>query len=356
MNFASDNAGPAAPGIIEALIDANSGHEHSYGADTLMQDVESHIRGKFEAPEARVFLVATGTAANALSVATICPPWSTLYCHRHSHVNQDECGSPEFYTGGCKLTVIDGDHARMCPDELRNSIAETALLGVHNVQRGAITITNATEFGAVLTAADLRNYTRIAGDYGLKCHLDGARFANALVSLGCTPAELSWQAGIDIMSFGGTKNGLLGVEAVIIFDPVLAWEFELRRKRGGHLFSKHRYLSAQMLAYLENDYWLDLATRSNRAAGKLSEGLSRIENVNIIHPVDANMIFFSAPRSSHRQLSVNGATYYLMPPDPFPDGNPQDLLTGRLVCNWQTSDEEIDRFLAAFPGTRSKVA
>lgn len=339
---------------MDALIEANSGHEPSYGADSLMQDVRERIRDIFEAPEADVFLVATGTAANALSIATICAPWSTLYCHRHSHANQDECGSPEFYTGGCKLTLIDGDHALMDPQQLHDEISNTALLGVHNVQRGAVTLTNATEYGAIYSIRDMHEITGLARKFGLKCHLDGARFANALAALRCTPAELSWKAGVDIMSLGGAKNGLLGVEAVIIFDPSLSWEFELRRKRGGHLFSKHRYLSAQMLAYLDNGYWLTLARTANDAAARLSPGLNAMNGVELIHPVDANMLFFTAPRSVHGKLRESGATYYNFPPDTNPEGPGDEPLTGRLVCNWQTTTQDLHDFLAAFPDSQGQ--
>ena len=190
------------------------------------------------------------TAANALALAILTPPWGAVFCHRNAHVEEDECGAPEFYTGGAKLVLIDGPDARITPEALRATVIATAQGGVHNTQRGPVTITNATEAGTVYSAAEVAALCTVAREFGLPVHMDGARFANALVAAGCTPAEMTWKAGVDVLSFGGTKNGCMGVEAVVIFDPAKAWEFELRRKRGGHLFSKHRYLSAQMDAYL----------------------------------------------------------------------------------------------------------
>jgi len=214
------------------------------------------------------------------------------------------------------------------------------------VQKGALSITNATESGTIYTPAEVAELTAIAKADGVPTHMDGARFANALVRLGCTPAELTWKAGVDILSFGGTKNGLLGVEAVVLFNPDLAWEFELRRKRGGHLFSKHRFLSAQMEAYLTNDLWLKLATKANRAADKLAAGILKVPGASLSHPVEANAIFASWPRKGHRAAQEAGAKYYLWPFEQPLDGPDSEMMSARLVCNWATSDAEIDQFLA----------
>jgi len=345
MNFASDNAGPAAPEVIEAVCRANEGHAASYGAEPLMELVLEEVRRQFEAPEASVHLVATGTAANALSVACLCPPWSTIYCHRHSHIEEDECGAPEFFTGGAKLTLLDGNHAKIKPCALHRKLDGAAPVGVHNVQRGVLSVTNATENGSVYACQEVSELTATARGFGLPCHMDGARFANAVVSTGCTAAEMSWKAGIDILSFGGTKNGLLGVEAVIIFAPEQAWEFELRRKRGGHLFSKHRFLSAQMAAYLRDGLWKTLAARSNRMAAKLAAGLSELDRATIVHPVDANMVFAKLTRSAHRRAFASGAKYYLWPPAQSLEGKESKLLEARFVCNWSTTDDEIAELL-----------
>ena len=241
MWFTSDYAGPAAPQIVDALVRANNGFDLSYGEDAAMVRVTAKLREIFEAPSAAVYLIATGTAANALLLSLLCPPWATIYCHHTAHAQVDECGAPEFYTGGAKITPLEGVSARIDSASLRAAIAATGRAGVHGVQKGALSLTNATEMGTIYTPEQTAALARIAHDAGIPVHLDGARFANALATLGCTPAQATWKAGIDVMSLGGTKNGLLGGEAVILFDPTKRWEFELRRKRGGHLLAKHRH-------------------------------------------------------------------------------------------------------------------
>ncbi|MGB4909235.1 MAG: beta-eliminating lyase-related protein, partial [Tabrizicola sp.] len=272
MRFASDNTSGAAPEIMAAIVKANEGYEHSYGADAAMARVTEQIREIFEAPQAVVHLVATGTAANALAIATHCPPWGAVFCHRHAHIAEDECNAPEFYSGA-KLVLVPGDHGKITPDGLSTALATTGESGVHGVQRGMLSLTNVTEAGTVYTPAEIASLTALAKAKGLPCHLDGARFANALVATGATPAQMTWQVGIDVLSFGGTKNGCLGVEGVVLFNPEKAWELELRRKRGGHLFSKHRFLSAQMQAYLSDGLWLRLAAQANAMGQRLGQGL-----------------------------------------------------------------------------------
>jgi threonine aldolase len=351
MWFASDNSSGAAPEVVAALTAANAGYAPSYGAEPAMARLTARVREIFEAPAAEVRLVATGTAANALALACLCPPWSAVYCHRSAHVEVDECGAPEFYTGGAKLTVLDGDHGKIAPDALAATLAEAGAVGVHNVQRGALSITNATEAGTVYAPDEVAGLAGLARGYGVPVHMDGARFANALVHLGCSPAELTWRAGVDILCFGGTKNGCLGVEAVVTFDPARAWELELRRKRGGHLFSKHRFLSAQMEAYLADDLWLDLAGRANARAGELARGLSRVPGARILHPVEANAVFAALPRRSHRAALAAGAEYHLWPQSQKLDDGPEDEpLAARFVCSWSTDAGEIATLLEALGG------
>lgn len=350
MNFASDNASPVAPQVLDALARANTGYMASYGADPVMEGVRTRIRTIFEAPEAAVYLVPTGTSANALALACLVQPWQTVYCHRHAHIEADECGAPEFYTGGAKLTLLDGDHAKISPAALAAALDGAATVGVHNVQKGALSLTNATENGAIYTPAEVRALSAIAKAHGIPTHMDGARFANALVSAGCTPAELTWKAGVDILCFGGTKNGLMGVEAVVIFDPARAWEFELRRKRAGHLFSKHRYLSAQMEAYLADDLWRTLATQANAAARRLSDGLLNVPGTSLVHPTEANAVFAAFPRAGHLRAQEAGAQYYLWPGNQTLDGDPAAPVAARLVCSWCTTEAEVDRFLALLRG------
>ena len=350
MFFASDNASPVPPQVLDALTRANQGYAMPYGNDPIMDGVRARIREIFEAPEAAVYLVATGTAANVLSLAICTQPWSAIYCHHSAHVENDECGAPEFYTGGAKLVLLEGVDAKITPAALTAALDIAAGAGVHSVQKGMLTLTNSTEAGSVYTPAEVAALTAIAKAQGLPCHMDGARFANALVSVGCTPAEMTWKAGIDVLSFGGTKNGLMGVEAVVMFDPARAWEFELRRKRGGHLFSKHRYLSAQMEAYLAEDLWLSLAARANAAAARLSAGITAIAGAALVHPTQANAVFASWPRAGHQRAQDAGAAYYLWPGNQSLTGPADQALSARLVCSWCTTDADVDDFLALIRG------
>ena len=349
MFFASDNTSPAHPSVLAALARANEGYAKSYGTDAIMDRVRDQIRDLFEAPDAAVYLVATGSAANALAVSILCQPWETIYCHRNAHIEEDECGAPEFYTNGAKLTLLEGKDAKIDIEELRKAIHFTARAGVHNVQKGALSITNVTEQGTVYHPSEIAALTALAHEHGIPCHLDGARFANAIVATGATPAEMTWKAGIDVLSFGGTKNGLMGVEAVVIFDPKRAWEFELRRKRGGHLFSKHRYLSAQMEAYLADGLWLDMAREANRTGALLSQGIVKA-GATLLHPTDANCVFAKWPRGKHQSLIDGGANYYFWPFDQDIEG-PLDVdLSARLVTSWCTTDEDVERFLSLMNG------
>ena len=343
MWFTSDNASGAAPEVMAAVAAANAGYARSYGADALMDRVRDQIREVFEAPEAAVYLVATGTVANALSLSLLCPPWGAVFCHQHAHIAEDECGAPEFYMHGSKLILVHGAHGRMDPDALEAAIVRAKGSGVHGVQPGAVSITNVTEAGTVHSVAEVTALAAVARAHGVPVHLDGARFANALVATGATAAEMTWRAGVDVVSFGGTKNGCMGVEAVVIFDPAKAWEFELRRKRGGHLVSKHRFLSAQMAAYLEDGLWLRLAAHANAMGARLARGLAQMPDVTLVHPVDANMLFPEWPEGLHAQLETAGAAYY---PFPAPPGRER----ARLVASWSTEAGDVDRFLAAFRG------
>ena len=338
MRFASDNTSGAAPQVMAALQRANDGYDRSYGADAAMERVTDLVRDLFQAPEAVVHLVATGTAANALAIATHCPPWGAVFCHTHAHIAEDECNAPEFYSGA-KLVLVPGDHGKMTPATLADALARTGESGVHGVQRGMLSLTNVTEAGTVYTPAEIAALTALAKQHHLPCHLDGARFANALVATGATPAQMTWQAGIDVLSLGGTKNGCLGVEGVVLFNPEKAWELELRRKRGGHLFSKHRYLSAQMEAYLADGLWLRLAAQANAMGQRLVQGLR--DRQAHVPQADANMLFPEWAPGTHDRLEGAGAHYYRFPAPPGRE-------RARLVASWSTTDTDVDRFLAAF--------
>jgi threonine aldolase len=343
MFFTSDNASGAAPEILAALTRANEGFAYSYGADDIMDRVTCRFREVFDHPEATVYLVATGTAANSLALALYTPPWSAVFSHTDAHIAIDECGAPEFYTGGAKLVGVPGAHGKMTPEALTQAIGKIGESGVHGVQRGIVSITNVTEAGTVYTSAEVAVLTAIAKAKGLPCHLDGARFANALVATGSSAADMTWRAGIDVVSFGGTKNGCLGVEAVVIFDPSKAWEFELRRKRGGHLFSKHRFLSAQMEAYLADDLWLRLATHANSMGARLAAGIEAMSGAHLIHPAQANMLFPEWSAGTHARAEAKSAAYYQYPA-------PEGREAARLVASWNTTEADVDALLAVLRG------
>ncbi|WP_370400612.1 threonine aldolase family protein [Sulfitobacter sp. JB4-11] len=344
MFFASDNAGPAHPQVMERVMAANVGHQPPYGNDPMMEEVRTGIRRVFEAPDAEVFLVSTGTAANALALACYCQPWQAIFCSAVAHVEEDECNAPEFYAGAAKLTCVPTDD-KMTPDALKAAITARAPGDVHAAQPGPVTITQVTERGSVHSLDELRALTAVAKAHDLPVHLDGARFANAQAALGCTAADMSWKSGVDVVSFGGTKNGCMAVEAVVFFDPSKAWEFQLRRKRGAHLFSKHKYLSAQMAGYLQDDLFLKTAEQANDNAAYLAQGL-RAAGATFLHEPQANMIFVRFARAIHQKLHDAGAVYNLW--DGPLAGAPEEMVAARLVCDWSISREQIDAFLAHF--------
>ncbi len=344
MWFSSDNAAGVAPEVLQAMADAAPGWAMAYGNDEGTSRAAAMIRDRFEAPDAAVYFVATGTAANSLSLACLAEPWSAIYCHQSAHIEEDECNGPEFFSGGAKLALIEGEHGRMSPEGLQTRLDKTAQGDVHCAQHGPLSITNATEAGTLYDPSDVDALTAVAKKADISVHMDGTRFAYAVAALGCTPAELSWKAGVDILCLGATKNGAIAAEAVILFDPKLAWEFELRRKRAGHLFSKMRFLAAQFEAMMTDDLWLTLASRANATAAALADGLSKLSHAKLIHPVEANLMFVDLPRSVHRDARAKGAAYALLGDLNGPD---KEMLTCRLVCSAQTAGEEVDAFLKA---------
>jgi threonine aldolase len=271
--FKSDNTAPAAPEVMAALAEANRGYARGYGDDAWTTRAERRFAEVF-GREVRVFLVGTGTSANALALATLVPPYGSVFCHEQAHIVRDECGAPEFMTGGARLQLLPGAGAKLTPEALLRGIAENPT-AVHTVQPRAVSISQATELGTIYTPDELKALSATAHANGLLLHMDGARFANAVASLGCKPAEASGASGVDVLSFGATKNGALAAEAVVFFDPARAADFEFRRKRAGHLFSKMRYVAAQWLAYLEDDLWLRLAARANAHARRASRRCAR---------------------------------------------------------------------------------
>lgn len=348
MMFASDNTGPVHPKIMQGVVAANDGYAMPYGNDAVTAAARDAVRALFEAPEAAVEFVATGSAANALALACFAKPWDGVFCHRTAHVEEDECGAPDFYSGA-KTILIDGADGKMTPEGLEAAIAQCKARGVHGAQPGPLTLTNITERGTAYSLAEIRALTTVARAHGLATHLDGARFANACAALGCSPAEMTWKAGIDAVSFGGTKNGCMGVEAVVMFDPAHGHELALRRKRGGHLFSKHRYLSGQMLAYCADELWLDMARAANARMAQLVQGLARVPGAQLCHPVAGNLAFIKVPRAAHERAFAAGAQYYLFG-GTLEDRPADATLRCRIVCDWAKTPEDVERLLAAWAG------
>jgi threonine aldolase len=338
MNFNSDNVVGASPEIIAALAAANQGAVASYGDDPITARVEAAFARLFERAVA-VFPVATGTAANALALAAAMPPWGALYCHREAHVAVDECGAPEFYTGGAQLRLLDGADAKLSADTLAAALAVGGKGVVHHAQPAAVSVSQATECGAVYRPAELSALAKIAHDHGCAFHVDGARFANALVTLGCSAADATWRCGVDVLSFGATKNGALAAEAIVVFDPKLAETIAFRRKRAGHLFSKLRFLSAQLEAYLADDLWLRNARHANAQATRMADGLARLANrgVALAHPVEANELFVRLPPRVRDGLLADGFLFH-------PWGPPEDNLA-RLVTSWCTDPTDVEKLV-----------
>jgi threonine aldolase len=323
MRFFSDNAAPVCPQVLAALGEANQ-LDTAYDGDRWSKMLDARFSDLFETP-VRVLWVPSGTAANALALSALCPPHAAVICHRDAHIQNDECGAPEFYTHGAKLLLLDGPGAKIAPE------AVTALLGtirndVHQVQPHAISITNATEYGLVYTPDEVAAIGAVAQARGLGLHMDGARFANAVAHLGCAPADVTWRAGVDVLSFGFVKNGGMSAEALVFFKPELADATLYRRKRAGLLLSKGRYLAAQLLAMLDGDLWLANGRAANAAAALLAEAAGN----RLVHPVQANEVFLKVTPAEAASLRALGFDFY-------------DWAAGevRLVTSWDHRPEQV---------------
>lgn len=354
MNFASDNVTGVAPEILAALAAVNAGPAAPYGDDAVTARLEARMAEVFETDELAVFPVATGTAANALALAAVAPSYGAVYCHASAHINTEECGAPEFFTGGAKLIDLPGANGKLWAEDLAAALSVAGAGSVHRVQPAAVSLTQASDFGTVYDPDELRAIAELAHAHGLAVHVDGARFANAVAGLGLAPADLTWRAGVDVLSFGATKNGALAAEAVVFFNRALADGFAFRRKRAGHLFSKMRFLSAQLEAYLADDLWLRNAAHANRMAARLADGLGRLPGVEIVYPVQANEIFARLPEPAIAGLLADGFAFYRW------DETPEDGLQGgasreggasaglvRLVTAFDTEPAAVEALLAA---------
>ena len=337
MNFCSDNVTGASPEIVDAIMRANEGAAMPYGDDPVTDRLRQRFNEVFET-EVTVFPVATGTAANALSLAVLTPSHGAVLCHEESHAWEDECGAPEFYSGA-KLVPLGGDHSKLDPTILETALGHFQIGFEHHVQPATVTLSQATESGTIYDVDEIKAISGLCRERGLKLHMDGARFANALETLGCSPAEATWRAGIDVLSFGATKNGAIAAEAVIFFDASDAADFGYRRKRGGHLVSKMRFLSAQLEAYLSDDLWRRNAKHANAMAARLAVELTTLPGAHLLHPVQANELFVTLAEGVREGLLADGFKFY-----PWAAGGPDCI---RLVTAFNTSEQDITALIEA---------
>jgi threonine aldolase len=327
--FASDNYAGICPEAWDALLAANESHAPAYGDDALTARACDAIRALFET-DCDVFFVSSGTAANALALASLCQSYHSIICHELAHIETDECGAPEFFSNGTKLLVVEGELGKVAPAVVESLVHKRSDL--HFPQPRAVSISQATELGTVYTTKELQSLGAACQNLGLKLHMDGARFANAVASLGVSPKEITWQAGVDVLAFGGAKNGLALGEAVVFFDRSLADGFEFRCKQSGHLLSKLRYVSAQWVGLLESGAWLRNAEHANQMATRLAAEIQKIPAVEIMLPTEANSVFIRMEPRHSEALRARGWRFY----DFIGAGG------ARLMCSWDTTDEDVD--------------
>jgi threonine aldolase len=331
-SFASDNTAPICPEVWQAMEKANRDSVAAYGEDEWTARLHRRVGEIFE-KDCESFLVFNGTAANALALAQLCQPFHSIICHERAHIETDECGAPEFFASA-KLLPVRGDNGKIDIGQLQDTMAPQP--DVHVSKPRVISVAQATEMGTVYKPDEIHALNEFARERELLIHMDGARFANAVASLRCAPREISWQSGVDVLCFGGTKNGLATGELVVFFSKELAREFDYRIKQAGQLASKMRFLAAGWLALFENDLWLRNAEHANAAAGRLAEKLCRLTKIDIVFPVEANAIFLRLEDRLAHALHVAGWYFYkFIEPDIY-----------RLMCSWGTDDREIDDFIA----------
>lgn len=334
MDFSSDTSAPAHPAVLEALEKVNTGSQPSYGADTVNAELHTLLARVLETDDFDFWLCASGTASNALALSCLCPPTGAVLCHAGAHIAVDERGAPEFFSGGGKLQLLPGPQGQIDETALRNALARINPDFVHETPAHVLSLTNLTENGTAYPVARLRHYAALAHETGLSVHLDGARLANALVTTGASPAEMSWQAGVDVLSLGLTKTGAIGCEIIVLFGETRSrfGELKARAKRSGHMPPKMRYLAAQAIAMLTDNRWLDLARTANQRARQLSDALCRHPETELMHPVEGNEVFVRLDETIARSLREAGGVFY-----PWPDRS------YRFVTHWQTPEEAIDR-------------
>ena len=330
IDYRSDNTGRAAPEILEALVRANIGTALGYGADDWTAGLQDRFSELFET-QVSVFPVATGTAANALSLAAVAPSWGLVYCSEVAHINTAEANAAGFFGGGLKLVPVAGRDGKIAADALHQALAAIPPGALHRGQPAAVSLTQASDLGAVYPLAEIRQIAEIAKTRGLRVHMDGARFANAVARLGCSPAEMSWRAGVDILSFGATKNGGALCDAIVVFTPELAGGLAVQLRRAGQVWSKMRFASAQLMAYVADALWLRLAQASNAAAARIAAGLADLPGLRLVAPVEANELFVEISSPVMDALERDGFKFYR-----------RSATLARFVCRFDVSDAEAD--------------
>lgn len=356
MNFASDNIVGASPQVLQALVEANAGAMAAYGNDEITKRVKARFNEIFER-EVSVFFVTTGTAANALALSSAVPPYGLCVCHREAHVIDDECGAPEFFMHGAKLAGLPGAGAKLTAETV-SAYLKSLPKAVKQMPPKALSISQVSECGLVYSLDELKALGEVCREHGLSFHMDGARFANAIVSLGCTPAEMTWKQGVDILSFGGTKNGCLMAEAIVVFKPELAEALDYRSKRAGQIVSKGRLISAQFDGYFADDHWYANARHANRLAKLLSDGLAQLPRVRLAWETQANEVFPIIPAAMDKALRNAGAVYHPWTDLSLPEGEtlgPDESLI-RLVLSFASREEDVLRLLDIARSAASRQA
>ena len=343
IELRSDNAAGVAPEIMAAVGQANVGTAIAYGADAITGELESVVRDVFEHPSARVFPVTSGTAANALALSSLCPPWGSVLCHESAHILNSECGATSLLGGGATMRGVPGHDHRVHPDTLATALDSVRWGDPHHSQPAVLSLTQPTDMGTIYEVDEIGALSTSAHERGLRVHLDGARMANAIATLGCTPAQMTWQAGVDVVSLGATKNGALSAEAIVVFDDDAAAELVYRTKRSGHVTSKMRFQSAQLIAYLTDALWLRLGAHANRQMDRLTTGLAA-SGLRFVSQPAVNMVFAYVDDDAATQLEAEGLLFYRIGPGLI-----------RLVTSWQTTDDDVDEAVARCAGVLMKA-
>jgi threonine aldolase len=337
LDFGSENTTPVHPAFAQAVVAANDGYATNFEAEQWTERALRALREFFGTNELSAFTVSTGTAANAIALGAMAPPYGAILCHWDAHIVTDECGAPEMYSFGARLIPLAGEHGRISPEALASQLREARFGVVHAVQPSVLSLTNLTEAGTAYTPDEIAALARVAHDAGLGTHLDGARFANAAAFLGVSPAELSWNSGVDIVTLGTTKSGSFGVETIVAFTPKYDTALAFLRKRGGHFAPKSRFLGAQVEAYVRDGLWLANARHANRAARRMCEGFARMDGITLVHPTEGNEVFVAMPDTMLDALVAAGCKFqrdWRLHPRHH-----------RFVTSWATADEDVDRLL-----------